>query len=66
MLVFSPYVFQFILYCHWLDKYHEKAYTFMFIYQLVILVIGIVVALSILRSKNKSKAAEKTFKKRCE
>ncbi|MBH6948906.1 MFS transporter [Clostridioides difficile] len=57
-LGFSPDVFQFILFGHWLDTYHQRAYTFMFIYQLIVLTLGIFVAIWILKNKHKMNVIE--------
>lgn len=53
-LGFSPDLFQFILFGHWLDTYEKTAYTYMFIFQAVVLVIGIIAALAILRMAKKN------------
>lgn len=53
-LGFSPDLFQFILFGHWLDTYEKTAYTYMFVFQAVVLVIGIIAALAILRMAKKS------------
>lgn len=54
---FSPDVFQFALFGHWMDSYGNGAYNLMFIYQAVILGIGILAALIIIRGAKKRKAA---------
>lgn len=50
---FSPDLFQFTLYGHWLDTKGNEAYTYMFIFQAAVLVLGAVAALLILRLKKK-------------
>ena len=54
-LGFSPDLFQFTLFGHWLDNYGKSAYTYMFIYQTIVLVIGIVAAGAIIRISKKNK-----------
>ncbi|WP_066497907.1 MFS transporter [Abyssisolibacter fermentans] len=51
---FSPDLFQFVLFGHWLDKYGNTAYSYMFIFQAIVLVIGFVAAVLILRLKKKN------------
>lgn len=55
---FSPDVFQFALFGHWMDTYGNGAYNLMFIYQAVILALGIVSALCIMRIGKKNRAAQ--------
>lgn len=58
---FSPDLFQFTLFGYWLDHFPGgKAYTFMFLYQTLILIAGIVAAIGILKIKknNQRKLAE--------
>lgn len=55
-LGFSPDLFQFTLFGHWLDNYGKTAYTYMFIFQTVVLVIGIIAALAIIRLSKKNRA----------
>lgn len=55
---FSPDMFQFLLFGNWLDKYHNLGYTYMFIYQIVVLSIGVVTAIAVLKIKNKIKVEE--------
>ncbi|MCC0652883.1 MFS transporter [Clostridioides sp. ES-S-0001-03] len=52
-LGFSPDVFQFALIGHWIDTYGNKGYTYTFIFQIAILVIGILSCLYILKVKKK-------------
>ncbi|MBH6948908.1 MFS transporter [Clostridioides difficile] len=52
-LGFSPDVFLFALAGHWLDTYGNKGYTYLFTFQLVILVIGILGSMMVLRYKKK-------------
>lgn len=52
---FSPDVFQFLLFGTWLDKYGQMGYTYMFLYQLVVLVIGALAAITVLRIKKNIK-----------
>lgn len=51
---FSPDMFQFVLYGHWLDTYQGVGYTYMFMYQIGVLTIGAITAMSVLRSKRKN------------
>ena len=53
-LGFSPDLFQFTLFGYWMDTMGSDAYTYMFIFQAVVLGIGIIVALMILRLKKKN------------
>lgn len=55
---FSPDLFQFTLFGYWLDTFGNAAYTYMFVYQAVILCIGILATIAISRKKVK-KAIEK-------
>ena len=48
---FSPDLFQFTLFGYWLDKFGNRAYTFMFIYGIIVCIIGMAAALQILRMK---------------
>ncbi|EQG25385.1 hypothetical protein [Clostridioides difficile] len=52
-LGFSPDVFQFALIGHWIDTYGNKGYTYTFIFQIAILVIGILSCLYILKVKKR-------------
>lgn len=56
-LGFSPDVFLFALAGHWLDTYGNKGYTYIFILQTVILVVGILGSLFVLRYKKKKACA---------
>lgn len=51
---YSPDIFQFILFGHWLDKYQNVGYTYMFIYQAIVLVIGVITALTVIRRNKKN------------
>lgn len=51
---FSPDLFQFILFGHWLDTYGNTAYTYMFIFQAVVLVLGLLAAVGILKLRKKN------------
>lgn len=53
---FSPDLFQFTLYGHWLDTKGNEAYTYMFIFQAVVLALGAIAALLILRLRKKNEA----------
>jgi len=50
-LGFSPDMFQFLLFGNLLDKYGTTGYTYMFIYQIVILTIGTIAAVTVLQKK---------------
>lgn len=52
-LGFSPDLFQFILFGQWLDNYKVNGYNYMFIYQLVILAVGVLTAIIVLKIKEK-------------
>ncbi|MCC0631443.1 MFS transporter [Clostridioides sp. ZZV15-6388] len=52
-LGFSPDVFQFALIGHWIDTYGNKGYTYTFIFQIAILIIGILSCLYILKVKKR-------------
>ncbi len=60
-LGFSPDIFQFLLFGKWLDQYKSVGYTYMFMYQLVVLVIGAIVALTVLKIKNRVNVGDKTI-----
>lgn len=45
VLGFSPDLFQFVLFGHWLDTYGNDAYTRIFLYQTIVLVIGLIAAI---------------------
>lgn len=51
---FSPDLFQFTLFGYWLDTYGKTAYTYMFTFQAIVLVIGAVAAVGILRLKKRN------------
>lgn len=55
-LGFSPDLFQFTLFGHWLDNYGKTAYTYMFIFQTIVLVIGIGAAVLIIRRSRRFKS----------
>ncbi|MFA5576164.1 MAG: MFS transporter [Tissierellaceae bacterium] len=50
---YSPDLFQFILFGHWLDKYGNQGYKYIFIYTMVILLLGIVSSVLTLNFKKK-------------
>lgn len=52
-LGFSPDIFQFTLIGYWIDTYGNLGYTYTFIFQIAILVVGILVGLYILNLKKK-------------
>ena len=53
ILGFSPDIFLFVLIGHWIDNYGALGYTYTFIFQMGILVVGILSAIYILRRKKK-------------
>lgn len=53
ILGFSPDIFLFVLIGHWIDTYGALGYTYTFIFQMGILVVGILSAIYILRRKKK-------------
>lgn len=55
-LGFSPDLFQFTLYGSWLDSVGNQAYTWMFIFQLIVLCIGAVCSICVLRMKKKNQS----------
>lgn len=57
---FSPDLFQFTLYGHWLDNYGNDAYTYIFIFQAILLAIGACSAAGILFLKKKHAAASRS------
>lgn len=59
---FSPDLFQFVLFGHWLDKYGNTAYSYMFTFQAIVLVIGFIAAVFILKLKNKNKVSQTIMK----
>lgn len=61
-LGFSPDVFQFALIGYWIDTFGNKGYTYTFIFQIAILVVGIFAGLYILNLKKKrARNAENTI-----
>ncbi|KDR96481.1 Sugar phosphate permease [Peptoclostridium litorale DSM 5388] len=55
---FSPDLFQFVLYGHWLDTYQNTGYTYMFTYQIAVLAIGAIAATLVLKNKKKFAAKD--------
>lgn len=55
---FSPDLFQFLLFGNWLDTYGQTGYTYMFIYQIIVLTIGVGTAFAVLKLKKKNKTAK--------
>ena len=51
---FSPDLFQFTLFGYWMDNCGKAAYTYMFVYQIIVLVAGILASIGILRLKKKN------------
>ena len=49
---FSPDLFQFTLFGNWLDKFGNNGYRYIFIYTIVVLIIGVVNAILSIRYKN--------------
>lgn len=60
-LGFSPDMFQFLLFGSLLDKYGNAGYKYMFIYQIIVLSIGVVAALGVLQIKKKHKVNNKNI-----
>lgn len=52
---FSPDLFQFTLFGYWLDTQGNKAFNYIFIYQIIVLVIGILASLAIIKMSKKNK-----------
>jgi len=59
-LGFLPDLFQFTLFGSWLDKYGNLGYKYMFIFQLVVLVIGLLGSLYVLKYKKNMEDAKIT------
>jgi MFS family permease len=55
---FSPDMFQFLLFGNLLDKFGNAGYTYMFTFQIAVLFIGVVTALTVLKIKHKIPAAD--------
>ena len=55
---FSPDLFQFTLFGYWMDNCGKSAYTYMFVYQIIVLVAGIFASIGILRLKKKNAASK--------
>lgn len=55
---FSPDLFQFTLFGYWLDVYGKTAYTYMFVFQTVVLIIGFFAAIGILKLRKQNKAVQ--------
>jgi MFS family permease len=56
-LGFSPDLFQFLLFGNWLDAYGQTGYTYMFIYQIIVLTIGLGTAFAVLKVRKKNKVS---------
>lgn len=54
-LGFSPDLFQFTLFGYWLDTLGKRAFDYIFIYQIIVLAIGILAAIAIIRMSKKNK-----------
>lgn len=52
---FSPDLFQFTLFGYWLDTQGNKAFNYIFIYQIIVLLIGILASLTIIKMSKKNK-----------
>ncbi len=52
-LGFSPDLFQYTMYGDWLDKYGNGGYTYMFIFQLVVVVVGIATSTYVVMRKKR-------------
>jgi MFS family permease len=50
---FSPDMFQFLIFGNLLDKFGNGGYTYMFTYQIVVLFIGLITAITVLKIKHK-------------
>lgn len=57
-LGFSPDMFQFLLFGSLLDKYGNVGYKYMFVYQIVVLCIGVLAALGVLKIKKKHQVSK--------
>lgn len=55
---YSPDLFQFIIFGNWLDKYGSQGYNYVFIYTMVVLVIGLINCILTLRFKKKTNGKE--------
>lgn len=53
ILGFSPDLFQYMMYGHWIDRYGVTGYKFMFIYQIAVIIIALIPCTYIIRSKKK-------------
>ena len=53
-LGFSPDLFQFTLFGYWLDTLGKRAFDYIFIYQIIVLAIGILAAIAIIRMSKKN------------
>ena len=54
---FSPDLFQFTLFGHWMDHSGNRAFTYMFVYQIIVLIAGIFASIGILKLKKKNAQA---------
>lgn len=59
ILGFCPDLFQYMMFGHWLDTYGVDGYTYMFIFQIVVLIIGMIPCAYIVKKSNKKRLAEK-------
>ena len=54
---FSPDLFQFTLFGYWMDNCGKTAFTYMFVYQIIVLIAGIFASIGILKLKKKNAQA---------
>lgn len=54
---FSPDLFQFTLFGYWMDNCGKTAFTYMFVYQIIVLIAGIFASMGILKLKKKNAQA---------
>ncbi|MEL7649965.1 MAG: MFS transporter [Sedimentibacter sp.] len=55
---FSPDLFQFLLFGNWLDAYGQTGYTYMFIFQIIVLTIGVGTAFAVLKLKKRNRISK--------
>lgn len=62
-LGFLPDVFQFAMFGNWIDKHGAAAYTYMFTYQIIVLLVGIIGSFAALQYKKRVTANNETTSK---
>lgn len=59
ILGFSPDLFQYMMYGHWIYTYGVTVYKFMFIYQIVVVIVALIPCTFVIRNKKRNNKNEK-------